>query len=107
MADKIFLHRAERSFSRLSTATHFSEADQTLISLDFNDRTNEPSPMTAVCMPQRRFQRNRNGRRSDVDDFHFFCVACSTSLLIYHLTFIICHLKSEPLPLHACLHPRI
>src|SRR3989442_12482686 len=71
MADKVCLHRAERSLSRLSTTAHFAEPDQTLISLNFNDGTNEPSPVTAVCMPERRLEWNSYGRGSDVGDFHY------------------------------------
>src|SRR2546422_6170174 len=85
MADKICLHRPERSFSRFSTAAHFTEPDQTVISLDFNDRTNEPSPVTAVRMSERSFERDGYGSGSDVGDLH--CLV--RSLNIFHLSFLI------------------
>src|SRR2546422_10169715 len=94
MANKICLHGAERSFSRLSTTPHFAEPDQTLISLNFNDGTNEPSPVTAVCMSQRRFQWNSYGRGSNVSNFHCLVRNLSTRVnrfSLSHFPFLICH----------------
>src|SRR2546425_875356 len=94
MADKLCLHRAECSFSRLSTTAHFAEPDQTLISLNFNDGTNKPSPVTSICVSQRRLKWNSYGRGSYVGDFH--CLvrnlrpgAIDFPYLIFHFSFVI------------------
>src|SRR5712664_1775616 len=93
MADKVCLHRAECSFSRLSTTAHFAKPDQTLISLNFNDGTNEPSPVTAICMSQRRLQWHSYGRGSDVSDLHCLVRNLRASEeSIFHFSFDISHL---------------
>src|SRR6266550_2951153 len=71
MADKVSLHRAERSFSRLPTAAHFSQPDQTLISLYFNNGPDKPSPVAAVRMSKRRLQWNGYSRWSYVRNLHW------------------------------------
>src|SRR5690606_40115090 len=40
------------------------------VGLDLDDRADEPPPVRAVGVPQRRLQRHRHGGRADVDDPH-------------------------------------
>src|SRR6266550_118804 len=96
MADKICLHRAERSFSRFSTTSHFAEPDQTLISLNFNDSTNEPSPVAAVCMSERRLQWNRHGRGPDVSNFHGLAGTYARAQIHFPFLIFISHLSFDP-----------
>ena len=70
VADKIGLHRAKRRFGGFAAAAHFAKADESVVGFNFDDGSNEASPVHAVGMTQWSFQRNGDGCRADVGDFH-------------------------------------
>src|SRR5262245_20490024 len=70
VADQIAFHRAEDGFCRFAAAAHLAETDQTFIGFNFNDGADEASPVAAVRVTERRFQRHSNGSGSNISDLH-------------------------------------
>ena len=70
VADEIRLQRAERGLGRLAAAAHLAQPDQAVVGLDLDDGADEPPPVAAVRVAQRRLERNGDGGRADVGDLH-------------------------------------
>ena len=70
MPDEIRLHRPKSSLGRFPAAAHLAEPGDAFIGLHFDDGADESPPMTPIAMPQRGFERNGDGGRFDVGDFH-------------------------------------
>ena len=69
---QVGIHGAEHSFGSLTAAAHFTEPDEPVVRLHFDDRPNEASQVAAVGVTQRRFQRHRDGGGTDIDNLHVF-----------------------------------
>ena len=69
-ADERRLQREHRRDRRLTPAAHFTEPDEPGVTLNLDDRSDEPAPVAAVRMPQRSLERHRHRRRADVSDLH-------------------------------------
>ena len=70
VADEIRLHRAEHRLGRLAAAAHLAQPDEPVVGLHLDDRADEPAPVAAVGVAQRRFERHRHRGGADVDDLH-------------------------------------
>lgn len=70
VADQQRLDGTEHGLGRLAAAAHLAETNEPVVGLDLDDRPDEPSPVAAVGVAKRRLDRNRHGRRSDVDNLH-------------------------------------
>ena len=70
VAHQVGLHGAEDGFGRFAAAAHFAEPDQAVIRLHFDDGADEASPVAAIGMAQRGFQRHRDRGRANIPDFH-------------------------------------
>ena len=70
VADQVSLHRPEHAFGGLAAAAHLAQADEPLVGLDLDDGADEAPPVAAVGVPERRLQRDGDGRGSDVGDLH-------------------------------------
>jgi hypothetical protein len=70
VSDKIRLHPTKSSFRGLSSTTHFAQANQSVVTLYFDNGADEPSPVAAAGMAQGRFQWHSYGSCANVDDFH-------------------------------------
>src|SRR5688572_7334820 len=70
VTDQIRFQSAKRRLGAFPAAAHLTQARDPLVSLDFDDRPNEPSPVAAVCMTQRGLQGHGHRGRLDIDDFH-------------------------------------
>ena len=71
MADEIAASCARNDgLGRFAAAAHLAEPDQPVVGFDFDDGADEAPPVAAVGMPQRRFERDGDGRGPNVGDLH-------------------------------------
>ena len=61
---------ADVDASHLVRAAHLAKADESVVGFNFDNGSNEASPVDAVRMTQRRFKRNRNGCSANVFNLH-------------------------------------
>src|SRR5262249_48029064 len=54
----------------LAATAHLAQPDESFVGLDFYDGANEATPMAAVGVPKRSFERHGDGRGADVGDLH-------------------------------------
>jgi hypothetical protein len=88
VAYEITLESAESGLRGLSAAAHLAEADQAVIRLHLDDCANEPAPVAAVSMPERRFKRDSDGGCSDISYLHTR-PECSTPQLDFVISYAI------------------
>src|SRR5690606_19417338 len=68
--DQIRLQGEKGGGCALPAASHLTKTDVSLIGLHLDDSTYETSPVAAVRMAQRRFERDRNGCGPDISYMH-------------------------------------
>ena len=61
---------SDGGFSVEEVCRRYQESGYAFISFYFDDGANKTPPVTASGMPQRRFERNRHGRRFYIGDLH-------------------------------------
>ena len=72
MTGKIIFKRLESLLDGLAAAAHFAKSSDAGVGVDFDDCAYESAPMRTARVAQRRFQRNRDCRRTDCGDANRF-----------------------------------
>jgi hypothetical protein len=67
--NQIRFQPVEGQFSAFAATAHFSETHITVVCFDFNDRADEPAPMSAGRVLKRGLERYGDSRRPDIGDF--------------------------------------
>src|SRR5690606_7482519 len=70
VADQVPLQALDGQLRAFASAPHLSQPGQPFVGLDLDDGADEPPPVGAVGMAQRRLQRHGNGRCFNIRNLH-------------------------------------